>query len=70
LLFRNPGSTAQRQQTSEWACNGSTTASSRDNQKKRHKIVAKLTLLHNDDSLPTVSFASDVVKILTQIVAL
>jgi hypothetical protein len=28
----------------------------RDNQKKHHKIVAKLDLPHNDDSLPTVAF--------------
>jgi hypothetical protein len=39
-------------------------------QKRRHKIVAKLELLHNDDSLPVATFASDAVKILTQIVAL
>jgi hypothetical protein len=37
---------------------------------RRHKIVAKLDLLHNDDSLPTVAFASDSVKIFIQIVAL
>jgi hypothetical protein len=30
----------------------------RDNQKTRHKIVAKLDLPHNDDSLPTAAFPS------------
>jgi hypothetical protein len=34
------------------------------------EIIAKFDLPHNDDSLPTVAFASDAVKILIQIVAL